>query len=287
MIFLLVPLLTWALFSPTLWTVARDTNQQGGKMYNYKNVTVDMIKRAQAGSKKARDAACMGTYKLICQIAARVARAYGQDPEDLIQAGVLGCLEGIDKFDPDRGIKPTTFLTWHIRRRIFELARKQSTPVKGPSTDGASKVHYNGRKVRARIMAEKGQCDDLDVARELDVPVSDVRAVGLASQPVASLDARQGVEQGTLGDTLADPRPGPDETVEAAQNAAWVREGLKVFREGLNETEKAVFDLRIDSANPLPGRLVGDMLDMSRQAVSLYEIKIRAKLQKRMKAILK
>ena len=255
--------------------------------YNFKNVTVEDIRKAQAGDKASRDAACMGMFKLVSKVAHRIARAYGMDPADLTSEGMIGALEGIDKFDPDRGVKPTTFLVWHVKKRIMLFARTKRDLIRGPQSGEAQKVHYRARRTRAKIMAEKGECDDVDLAKALGVSVATVATVGRVSQPVASLQAGTPGEAGTLGDTLADDKPSPEESAASAQRRAWVMEGLRAFRAELNERDRYIFDARIARSEPIPGREVGAALDMTRQGVSVHEIKIRAKLEKRMKNILK
>lgn len=254
--------------------------------FNNKNVTVDMIARAQSGDKQARDAACMGLYKLVSKIAHKIAASYGMDPADLTSEGMIGALEGIDKFDVDRGIMPTTFIVWHIKRRVMGFARLNCQIVRGPQDTGAQKVHYQARRMRAKIKAQQGACDTIDLAKALGVPVATVAKVERTSQPSASLSA-MGPDGQTLMATLADNKPTPAENVSQAQFQAWVMGALAEFREGLNERDQYIFDSRIARAEPIPGKEVGAALGMTRQGVSVHEIKIRAKLDKRLNRLQK
>lgn len=254
--------------------------------FSHENVTVDMIRKAQAGDKASRDAACMGLYRLVCKVAHKVAKAYGKDPADLIQAGVLGSLEGIDAFDLTQPVKPTTFIVWHIRKQIMKLCREDTT-VKGPQDAGSQKAHYNLRRTRARITAEKGECDAVDLAKALDLPVATVKRAEVVAQRPVSLQAGTPGEAGTLQDTLAAEGLSPEESAASAQRRAWIADALASFRDDLTETERTVFDMRVNTSEPRPGREVGKLLGMTRAGVSVHEIKIRKRLKKRMKNILK
>lgn len=249
-----------------------------------RHITIEDILKAQKNDKQARDRACLGLAGLVRQIAHRIAAAYGQSPKDLFQVGMVGALEGIDRFDCERGVKPTTYISQWIKREIYLQARKNSSMLKGPASDGAGKLHYHGRRARARILAQKGACDAMDLAAELDVPLSAVAAWEQASQAVVSLDAPIG-SCGNVGSMVASTDPSPEECVEQAQRRTWLMAVIRDFRNGLKENERYVFDARIMQA--IPGREVGLALDMTRQGVSLIEIRLRKRLEHRIKTVLR
>ena len=252
-----------------------------------KKFQVETILKAQQNDKAARDLVCRQGAGLVHKIAHKVSRAYGQDQRDLAQAGFLVLLQGVDKFDENRGVMPSTFIIFWIKAEVLKQARHGASLVKGPQSNGAQKAHYHLRRTAAKLQALTGQApDSVDMAKALNLPVHVVEAQRLVMQPVASLSAAS-PDGASLGDTLADEGPTPEQSAVQAQARSWTVEIMKTFRLDLSEKETAIFDARIASSDPIPGRVLGDQLGMTRQGVSQYEIKIRAKLEKRIKNVLK
>jgi RNA polymerase primary sigma factor len=211
---------------------------------------VDLSRRARAGDAKARTRLVEKNLRLVVSVAKKY-RGYGVPFEDLIQEGNLGLMKAVDKFDPDRGWRFSTYATWWVRQAIGRAVSDKGRTIRLP-------VHM-GEKMRKmartynRLSAELGrEPTDEEVAGRLGWTAEKVREVKGAMPDATSLDKPlgSGEEASELG-TLVEDRASSEvsEAVLRDMEVGWLGEAMSrlperhrrvlIKRYGLDEEETA------------------------------------------------
>src|ERR671917_450801 len=165
---------------------------------------IDLSKRAKAGDRKARQQLIERNLRLVVSVAKKH-RGYGLPFEDLIQEGNLGLMKAVEKFDPDRGFRFSTYATWWIRQAVGRAVADKSRTIRVPVHMG-DKMRRMARTYK-ELSAEMGrEPADEEVAKGLGWAVEDVRAVKGAMLDATSLDKPlgSGEDASELGSLVED-----------------------------------------------------------------------------------
>lgn len=218
-------------------------------------------------------------------------RRYGAPMGDLIQEASLGLMKAADKFDPDRGVRFSTYAVWWIKASIQEYVMRNWSMVRTGSTASQKALFFNLRRVQAKLereAAERGETLDQHqlrqmVAVEMAVPVADVEMMeGRLSGSDFSLNATQSSDDDGREwiDALEDEGVQASEAVEGAHDAEKLRGWLATALQGLNPRERYIVAERKLREEGKTLDSLGLELGLSKERVRQLEAAAFAKLRR-------
>jgi RNA polymerase sigma-32 factor len=231
--------------------------------------------------------------RLAIAMAARY-RRYGAPMPDLIQEAGVGLLKAAEKFDPDRGVRFSTYAVWWIKASIQDYVMRNWSMVRTGSTSSQKALFFNLRRVRAKLEREAGQNGEvLDghrlremIAEEIGVPLRDVEMMDarLAGADF-SLNAQQAGEEGREWvEALEDEAPQAAETVTRGRDLDRVRGWLAEALASLNARERMIIVERKLRDEPRTLESLGQELGLSKERIRQLEAQALIKLRKRLEA---
>ncbi|KMW57973.1 RNA polymerase sigma factor RpoH-related protein [Candidatus Rhodobacter oscarellae] len=228
--------------------------------------------------------------RLAISMAAKFKR-YGAPMNDLIQEASLGLMKAAEKFDPDRGVRFSTYAVWWIKASIQDYVMRNWSLVRTGSTSSQKSLFFNMRRVQARLEREAAAVgSELDrhqlhqmIATDIGVPLHDVEMMhGRLSGSDFSLNATQSSEDEGREwvDTIADESDPHDETVERAKDNLTLRGWLAEAMGDLNERERFIVRERKlrDTGRTLES--LGQELGLSKERVRQLEAAAFGKMRK-------
>lgn len=221
-------------------------------------------------------------------------RGYGLPLADLISEGNVGLMQGVKKFEPDRGFRLATYAMWWIKASMQEFILRSWSLVKMGTTSAQKKLFFNLRRMKKQLEAyedsDLSAADVAKIATDLGVPEQEVinmnRRMMMGGDGSLNTPMRGGEEgSGEWQDWLVDDRPLQDETVADAEESNIRMEMLGEAMESLNERERHILTERRLTDKPQTLEELSQAYDVSRERIRQIEVRAFEKLQKAMHRI--
>ena len=216
-------------------------------------------------------------------------RGYGLPVSELIAEGNIGLMQGVKKFEPDRGFRLATYAMWWIKASMQEFILRSWSLVKMGTTAAQKKLFFNLRRMKKNLDAYEDTDLHPDDVKKIatDLGVSETEVVNMNRRMMMGGDASLNVSlredgEGQWQDILSDEGPLQDQIVEDAEEASNRHALLVEAMDSLNERERHILTQRRLIEEPRTLEELSQEYQVSRERVRQIEVRAFEKLQKAM-----
>jgi RNA polymerase sigma-32 factor len=226
--------------------------------------------------------------RLVTKIASDY-RGYDVPISEVISEGNIGLLQAVERFEPEKGFRLTTYAMWWIKAAIQEYILRSWSLVKMGTTANQKKLFFNLRKAKSKISAlDEGDMrpDQVKlIAKQLGVTETDVIDMNRRLGGDASLNAmiREDGESGEWQDWLMDESPDQETTLAASEELDNRRKALANALDVLDGRDRRIFEGRRMAGDPITLAELADEFGVSRERVRQIEVRAFEKVQKAVK----
>ncbi|MGF2033714.1 MAG: RNA polymerase sigma factor SigC [Nostoc sp. CmiVER01] len=267
----------WAATADIVLSDLRPTLAEGKRRWaEIAKLTVEELEQVQSQGLQAKEHMIKANLRLVVSVAKKYQNR-GLELLDLVQEGTLGLERAVEKFDPTKGYRFSTYAYWWIRQGITRAIATSSRTIRLPVhiTEKLNKI----KKAQRKIAQEKGRTPTLeDLATELEMTPTQVREVLLRVPRSVSLETKVGKDKDTeLGELLETDSVTPEEMLMRES----LQRDLHHLLSDLTSRERDVILMRFGLADGHPYSLaeIGRALDLSRERVRQIESKALQKLR--------
>lgn len=235
----------------------------------------------KTGDKESAARLVASNLRLVVKIAFQFRRQWA-DVMDLIAEGNLGLAEAIRKFDAERGIPFPSYARFWIRARILAFIQENKHLIHAGSR-AARKLFWRLERERRQLISEGTEPSHAALAERVGVSETDIRELApILDQRPVSLDVPvHGDEDGrTRGEVMADLNAGdPELEVGGGEIQDTLRKVFGEYRDTLDDRERAIWDMRLQSEDPVRLEDLGEQFGVSKERVRQLEVRIKKRLK--------
>jgi RNA polymerase sigma-32 factor len=242
------------------------------------------VRYGKSHDKRIAEKLIASNLKLVVKLAHEYTRAH-RNLLDLIQEGNVGLVQAVEKYDPHRGVKLSSYAAWWIRAYMLRYILQNARIVRLGTTATQRKLFFNLRKEQARLERMGFSPSAARVAKALNVPEAEVRDMEQRlAGPDASLDAPAFVggdddKARSRMDFVESPAARPDVIAEGDEFKERLHETLMAFGGKLHGRERALFEKRLINDAPRTLQQMGDEFGISRERTRQLEMRLMQRLK--------